>query len=632
MPNERIFINDVEFELTNNTSNFARTFQVNDLISLQSRQTSYTKNIHIPKTPNNLKALGFIGEFGSTGYALPSTKIDVNYIVDSEFMIYKGWGVIEETTDDYVAINVYDGLIDLYKGIENLTLADLDLSELEHNKTYPNIMASMTGSTPYKYIQADYGGKCIFAKTIGGTSYNVINVDYMIPSVKVNYLIDKIFGYLGATYSGDIFTKNYYNKLFMTYSNGFTVDEDPIVYYTNSSFSSGSTISGTSVIGSSFVVHHNSPTPLSGSFLSNETYVIPTAGAYKFENLGTYIFALLSGKVTIPQRLVTELVVNDSTRYSLGYHSNIMLSLNVGDKIQIQAKSPNNLYKILSVTSQGLNLKYSYIGGNEIDFKTSLKEFTIKDFLNEFIYRFGLTMYKDKYQNKYTFKSFDEILNIDSSNIIDLSNKFIRKINEVYQYGNYGQVNTFTYKYNEANSTYFNKSFFIDNVNLSDEKIILNSKLYAPEQFKTQNFKDNRFYTQYLLWKKDINDAGDVSYKPLSNHFHFLTAEFASSYIYITDGLITPYIGSELTNEAVELTNFYYTTDLPIEPYNKFEVMLNDFKMVRAEMKFDLLDVNDFDFSKLYYIKQLGGYYLVNKIQDFQLGKTCIVELLRYQQ
>lgn len=642
MANQRLFLNDVEIELTNDSTSFSRTLQVNDLISLQSRQSSYTKNIKIPRTPTNSQKLGFIGEFNSTGYGLPSQKLEVTYIVDNEYMIYKGWGVVEEVTDTYIALLAYDGLFDLYKAVENLTLADLDIDELEHSKTVENVLTSMTATTPYKYITADYGGKCTFEKSISGTTYNVINIDYMIPSVLVRFFIDKIFTYVGATYNGIIFNEPEYRNLYMTYSNGYTYDETPVDFYANSNLSVGAF---ENLNNSSFQVIHNSPSP--DSAYGNFPLIFPQPIAMYINKSGYYrlkvsgqSYARVSygtsfqSTTMVNERIYYKFLIND-TKY---VEANETVSLNVNDTVKAIGYIKSNR-TIQSVFLNSQSLTYQYISGNQIDFRSSLKEFTVKDFLNEFIYRFGLTIYKDKYEKNYTFKMFKEILNVtnryytgnggytiyENSQIPDLSDKFVSKINEKYTYGSYAKNNKFTYKYNVDGATYNDTSFYIDNVNLSDEKVVLASKLYSTEENKTEAFKDNNYYNQYLLWEKEIDDVGVVNYKVLTNHFHFLNAGVGS---YWTGA---PYIGSELTNETVPLNYYYGVMDYMISPYVEFERMMNDFKIIRAKMNFTLNDINNFDFSKLYYVKQLGGYYLVNKIQDYQLNKNCIVELLRYQ-
>jgi hypothetical protein len=64
-------------------------------------------------------------------------------------------------------------------------------------------------------ILADYNGQHI--STSGGTSATTINVDYLVPSVKVSYLWDNLFSTYGFTYSGSIFSSPDFTNLYLTY-------------------------------------------------------------------------------------------------------------------------------------------------------------------------------------------------------------------------------------------------------------------------------------------------------------------------------------------------------------------------------------------------------------------------------
>jgi hypothetical protein len=50
---ESKYINNKLIELSTQTQQFARTLQVNDILSLDDRQTNFTKNIRIARTPSN---------------------------------------------------------------------------------------------------------------------------------------------------------------------------------------------------------------------------------------------------------------------------------------------------------------------------------------------------------------------------------------------------------------------------------------------------------------------------------------------------------------------------------------------------------------------------------------------------
>jgi hypothetical protein len=125
MESERLYINNKLIELSTQTQ-LARTLQVNDILSLDDRQTNFTKNIRIARTPSNVLAMDFLGVVGNSSN-LPYQTNTVNYYIGNEAIIYNGRGVINETNDFY-NLTIYDGNIDLYKAIENTTLGDLNLT------------------------------------------------------------------------------------------------------------------------------------------------------------------------------------------------------------------------------------------------------------------------------------------------------------------------------------------------------------------------------------------------------------------------------------------------------------------------------------------------------------------------
>jgi hypothetical protein len=56
----RLYINNKLIELSTQTQQFA-ILQVNDILSLDDRQTNFTKNIRIARTPSNVLAMDFLG-------------------------------------------------------------------------------------------------------------------------------------------------------------------------------------------------------------------------------------------------------------------------------------------------------------------------------------------------------------------------------------------------------------------------------------------------------------------------------------------------------------------------------------------------------------------------------------------
>lgn len=208
----RLYIGGYEIELSDKTK-IAQTKQANDLTSLNTRQANYTNRFKVPLTDNNVKAFRYLGVIGNNSNVPYQRNETYLYDKNGLCFVYNGYSIIKSTNKDYYDINVIDGNVDLYKQIENKKLSDLDLSEITHAKNLTNVVNSFTAGLDYKYILADYNGKALY-------DTNKINIDYLVPSVRVKYLWDKIFDTYGFTYSGSFFDSFDFQNLWMSYPKG----------------------------------------------------------------------------------------------------------------------------------------------------------------------------------------------------------------------------------------------------------------------------------------------------------------------------------------------------------------------------------------------------------------------------
>lgn len=632
--NERLFINDVEIDLKNNSTAFARTLQVNDLVNIENRQTSYTKNIEVPKTPKNLKTFGFLGVEGNQS-VFPYQKNTAKYLIGNEYVIYDGWVIVNQTDNNY-NLTIYDGAIDLYKAIENKTLADLDISSLNHEKTFTNLINSFTSTTTdYKYIIADYNGNCMY-------SGDTINTDYLVPSTKISFLFDKIFEFAGATYAGDVFNSNDFNDTYISYlkkNDGASIN---LINYQDLGYN---VATGSALASNKLVIKYNAisaTTSTGGHFSSDgESFIVDAGGVYEINTNGFIVADVWSGGMYYADQFLTVgVLVNDLYDFPITntLSGSTQVVLNAGDSIKLYATTfPNSTINppLRFGTDFGdfgfvwwFWAQYKYVSSSNETATQALSEFSLKDFLNEILWKYGLTMYKDKYKNHYTFKNLSEVIN--PTNNIDYSDKYLSTTSEKYLYGNYCQLNRLAHKYNTQNVSYNDGFLSIENKNLTAEKTVITSKIYAQELTPSNNLP---FETSvYKYWDKEIKDDGTIDYKDLSSRFYFLKEKEVS----FPSG---QKVGSESLVGASSATTFY---NLPVERndgisfkssvsnyYGQFNKVLNSSKLLICDLWLDYEDIVDFDFSRLYYFKQLGSYFLVNKIINFQMNKSTSVELIQ---
>lgn len=609
-----LYINGNLIELSDSKP-IAQTKQVNDLGKLSSKQTNFTNKFIAPPTAANIKALDKVGLVGSQSN-LPYKKnvVDLFDADTGDCLIYKGWGNITQTTTGKgYEIYVYDGNIDFYKEIENLTLTDVGISGLNHIKNLDNVIESFNGELNYMYIIADYNGK-------NKTANDALNIDYQLPSARTSYLWNRIFDFIGMTYTGSVFESPKFLNHWMTYPKPVPTLE-PIVNPISSQESRLEVIWNPDLTFSYYLQLF--PNIFDTSDADNNENVdvikIKTTGTFRLRAEGVYT---VDG---VPNGSLLWILQNSSGIIkSSGYvngaiNESVVISAAVGDRLLVRnAGFINNSF------SGSIQTTFDYILGYDANFEEALVDFKAKDYVNEIMQELGLTMFKDKYTNNIDFKTFNEIL--QSEVIEDWSDKFNGKVSEKYIFSNYAQKNIFTYRYNEDNVNHNDGFISVDNENLADEVTVLNSKIYSPEKLKTDMLSLK--FNIYKFWNKEIKDDSTVEYKELNGRYYFLRSKehsFSSSILIGSDALNTETTISTIQREDYSRLSWQ---EIIFDNYPDLQSVLDKAKTLEANFHLTTKDVANFTFKNLIYIDKLASFYLVNKIVNFIKGKTTKCELI----
>ena len=564
----RLYILGQEIEMKG--SDIAQTKQANDIANIETRQTNFTTSFNIPQTAKNIRTLKDLGIIGNNSN-IPYQKNEAYLYADNgECLIFKGWAIFSE---DYKC-NIYDGNLELYKVIENKTLADLNLTALAHSKTLAEVISTFDNSKPYKYILADYNGKMIY-------DTDRINIDYLVPSVRASWLIGAIELYSGFKLNGSFKTNPDFVNLYITYPKGTPAEVTTTEIYDN--------VTG--------LVASQGLTLQAGiGFTATENFTISfgmktdSGGIYSAKVNNIFVNGIVS---IVIGDLITSVYINDG----------------IGEPLESAEDGFLKIYKYNSLS---------------IDFLNELKGMTIRDFLNEIIWMFGLTLFKNKYENIYTLKTVAE--RTDQKNAIDWSDKFNSETGERYIFGSYAQSNFFRYKYNDQNASYNDGSFLLENKNLNDKITVIQSKTYSPELSLSNALG---FISKvYKLWDKTPKDNGTTTYKALANRFYFIRS--------IDKTFTSLKIGSE------SLTTIGTVTVAPIESYKGLdyqEVIIKNYSEMQKLLNKSIVktvslilkdtDVADLDLSVPYYFKQLGGSFILNKVNNYLPNRKTNVELVR---
>lgn len=601
----------------------AQTKYVNDINSISSRQSNYTNRFTIPKTASNIRAMDYLSLPGNTS-EVPYKKNECSLYSDTgECFIYKGWANIEDNGDAYEAY-VYDGIIDFFKAIENKNLSDLGLEEVNHEKTIDAVKNTWNNNLPYTYIVADYNGYT-YVEDISS-----LNVDYLIPSISVSWLWNKIFetfgaGGLGVGYKGAVFFTEAFKNLWMTYPKGMSSADSEVEAY------EGEIVNASNQGNRSYLVF-NAPDP-HPLITSNDGvhFTFAQSGYYRVEISGSTDNQLgeqnrkmffgrnengQSAEGANPAYYILNPVPPQVNEYAAAW------TINVEQYESICVVTDNYL------GGASGNLRIYKLNNTEFDFSTVFSDFSIKDFVNEVLHRFGLTMFKEKYSSVNEFLTLQETL--QTANIVDYSNIFNKKLSEKYTYGNYAQRNWFRYNYNDKEGDYKDASIDIDNANLPDSKDVIKSKIYSPEVLPVPLL--NEPANVYKLWEKEVKENPDegenpIKYKPLDKRYYFMRRELKNT----TVALASPQLGQAGISNKYYRESFFRLSfkDIVQNYYGPLQQVLNKSIVVEVELYLKETDIANFDFRKLYYISQLSSYFIMNKINNYMPGKMTKCEMVR---
>ncbi|KGO85727.1 hypothetical protein Q765_15015 [Flavobacterium rivuli WB 3.3-2 = DSM 21788] len=630
----------------------AQTKQVNDLNSLDNRQAGYTNKFSLPKTANNLRIMQFLTLVGNNS-AVPYQKNDCSlYSASGECFVYNGWAVITDGGDSYEAV-VYDGIIELYKAIENKTLNDVGLEELVHNKSVQGVINSWGANVPYRYILADYNGN----NGQYETGSNRVNIDYLVPSVSVAWLWKKIFERYNNNVqpTGSIFDSPDFKQLYMTFPKGqVRSDTNDIPLFKSSDYhfiqSNGNNFGIRKIYYCKFITTEQYQ-PMWLSNVGGIHLKVVASASYKLTIKGK-LYGHRDGNAGIHKDSFIRFGKNCDTLQAYQTGNNIINVFNgqpylaYGEDFEFtsnpfQLSATDSICAIIG--GQGtdsyelnedwyadeLTIELVRLDPESIDFSEVLTDFAVKDFLNEVVHRFGLTMYKDTFSNNYRFLTLQEQL--QGAAVVNWSKKFSKKTQENYIFGTYAQNNRFTYTYNDKESTHNDWGINIANVNLPDTRDVIKSKIYSPERVPTVYLGENS--NVYKLWEKEIAedpqpDEPAITYKSLDKRYYFLKSRQVSRTINVVSDILGSLNNPTNTHYRETYSGLSFK-DIISRFYSPLQALLNNAVLVTADLWLTDADIANLDFTKLYYIEQLANYYILNKVNNYISGRVTKCELVQ---
>lgn len=612
---EELYLNDLRVDFK--SGSVSLTSQINDIAELKDRQVGYTNSIKLPLTSRNKKALNLLGVTGNTS-TVPYSKLKVKYIYNGIELISNGYGVIKSTGKDFELV-VYNNSKDIFSEIEDKTLEDLDFSAYDHNLDIQEFLDSHSNTSGYIYPLANYYGS-------GDASFVLQTFS---PCFFVHTLFEMIFNQAGYTISGDIFSNIEYKSRVTTMQKGYDrpfANQLSILLTDDETSGSTEDYEYTGVQTITFLRH---------------TYTALSDGNIIIQGIGDIIAEQGDGS---DYNIIIDVQGNIlNIPKSLFFSQEFRYYVNSGDVINIYLEAtsiltglPNDHSRIRFHTDYRLRI-YDSVEYSEVDISKEIGDTSQKDFIKDVMQRYGMILERVRNTNEYRFTTMKALLT-DKDNAENWSSKYSNFIKEEYK-PNYARINIFKFDYDndaEGSTTYADGYLRLSNQNLEDSKTIVESIFTATNEFQLTEFQltDQLYYGEaYYIkhWEYVPPQEGEpefYEFKPLDNNlriFKLINKVRDIGVASIWGGtarefslIAMPYLYFEDVDYNYELSNSYV----------EIKDMLQDYRIVTAEMNLSLLDNYNLDFFKLKYINQLGGYFYLNKVKEFKKGKKTKVELI----
>lgn len=587
---QELYINNTLIELPVNS--VSQTLQINDIADIKDRNSNYSNNIKIPKTPNNIETMELLGIVGNTT-RIPYLTVDVKYVVNGIELITNGKGILKNTNTFFNLI-IYDGNISMSDLLGNKELNTLDFSAHNHTLTESIFTSSFSKTAGYIYGLARYYNQ---AKT------NVFPIEFMGVNFYIHTLFSLIFSQEGYTISGACLTDVDYLSRVTSMSRGFerNISESLTGVFDRDNTSDATIISTTVAAGfqKEFVI---------------DTYTAVTSINHKVNLNGVIsivkgvvptFFIKIDGQVVDTQLIDGAFNFDFDLQVASGQDIAIIVAISSDSNSEIEFDTQY----ITTISESALSIP--------IAIEDIIGDIKRIDFVKEVMQHFGWLFRKKKFLKEFEFICIKDLL-VDKINAENWSDKYSNFSNEIYK-SSYAQANYMRYTYDEDDTTisqtYGDGVLNVSNINLSLTKTLFTSL------FKASKLIDST-YLGLENWIDDNEDA--VTNEDGLRMFKVSNINDTIKYKFKLSGS-----GNLSFTGSVPLLSFVtYQTNIN-NFYLEFNSLLNDYKKINLVLNLSVLDIYNINFFKLKYFEQLGQYYYLNKISNFKNNRKTKCEFIQ---
>lgn len=687
-----LYINDSFIELSDE-SKIGLTFVSNEIGSIQNKRANFSNQFKVPKTGNNVSALGYPNQLNSTS-TLPYSKLPCRIVQDGIEIITNGYAIINDA-GEHISVTVYSGNADFFELIKGLKLSDIDLSEFNHTWNLANAIDNIDNQTNedgYVYGLVAYG-----ESFPGGGN---VRLSKLLPSIRCKKILEKIVEQTGFTISGNIYSdsESILHKMVIPYCRN--EEQQELEVYDTQLFNVGLTTNSSLTtlptdapffypygeLGNIPFDDELTPHFDNGGLHSAGKYVVGLECYQKFTTTVNVTFKALplTGATSINQSQTVRVTIfrkntlgsvvqvgySEETFY--GGAMNVLLTrtltvttdtilVNVGDIFYVNVSEIVHAayyngggyisgavgdyeFKVLNTSTFENNVDGNLVYGRNLTMSSLLPDMLQSDFIKNILQITCGQIQCDSYSNTLYLTSFQEVS--ESTTVKDWSEKVNDKTDTIKLHSNYAQNNYLKYKADSSNEV----TAGVPN-NIGDGVILINDESLPKEATMIQlQFAGTTISTPRII------GSGHVRVMPLVNkvdpstyYFTLKTEPRILLYERETYSLPVRYEGistvDTLPYYSLQTTNYTtwfidtitdrtyqlgFNNNLITTFFQTFIATVTNYKEVEVEVNLTAMDLNNFfDHSIPVYISKYQEKFYVDSINNYQKGKLTKCTLIR---
>lgn len=567
------------------------TKQVNEVGKLDSFKSDFTREFKVKRT-RKMEALFQNASSVNSETNLPYEELEVK-VKDGVELIPKGRLAINKSDNQYYYCSIYSGASFIFDTLKELTINNIDLSDLAHTWDAITAANSLKNNSDYQYLLADYSDDGLL---VGNTDPLQFKAEELRCCVRVKYIFDKIFE--GYKLENDIANDEYFKRLFIPISTLKTVKEAAHGYLSQAEGQ---------VKYNDNNVYLDTITYDPFNNISNNTYTAQITGTHYFSLFPLTLFGATSFEAIVGGVSVSNYLGRDI----FGIY--ISVDLTVGDEVSFIvfggiATHYDVMFKCYNIDpvqigfTSIVNPSYYLPAINQAEFVKSICGFfglvPDYDFITNTIKLWSINRL---YENKYIAKDWSEYLSVED---------------EVLNFRlDYARLNRFKWKEDKDVGTGNGDAMFaVNDFNLPKEKTILEMPMAGCDEVIHSGEKMAR-----IGWYETIPNSADYKQKESITPRMVLREPMA--------------VATKIGAQSLTIAQSFKATSIDLQvsiAYNDATVrMLRQTKKMVVKMNLPKNEIESFDPKIPVYIKQYSAYFYVPKISNFIPNMLCEVELIR---